>query len=296
MRVIFGLTFLGFASYTDFKTRRVKDEVWILMGLFGGVFLALQMFLEKKGWEYYLIFFPVSVLFISLFFNLESIFKKEKKTYYFKVFALYMVGIIPVIYQFYALSSETYFYQLLTIPILIIFFYILYQFDILHGGADAKAMMAIAILVPFYPHFFFFPLMGFSSERVAMAMEVFFPFAFLVLMNSVLFIVWVFIGFIIYNTSKGDFGFPEMLLGYRMDIQNVENKFVWPMEKIVKGERVMVLFPKKNDDESLDKLKKLGIKRIWVTPKIPFIVFLTVGFMISAIIGNGFVFIIGLFA
>jgi len=179
---------------------------------------------------------------------------------------------------------------------MIIFFYVLYQLRILHGGADAKAMMAIAILVPFYPYFFSFPLLQPSPERVASAMELFFPFAFLVLMNSVIFIVWVFLAILIYNSTKGDFGFPEMLLGYKMDIREVEKKFVWPMERVVKGERVMVLFPKRHDDESLKKLKDLGVKRIWVTPKIPFILFLTVGFVISAFIGNLFVGIIGLFA
>lgn len=294
MRIIFGMAFLGFASYTDFKTRRVKDEVWILMGLSGGFILALQMSLEKKSWEYYLIFFPVSIIFASLFFDFEKIFKKAKKTYYLKVLVMFLIGIIPLIYQFYALSEETYFYQLLTIPILIIFFYILYQFNIIHGGADAKAIMTVAILVPFYPYFFSFPLVEFSSERVAMAMELFFPFAFLVLMNSVLFVVWVFIGFIIYNISKGDFGFPEMLLGYRMNINKVESKFVWPMERVMRGERVLVLFPKSDDDKSLEKLRKMGIKRIWVTPKIPFIIFLTAGFIISVFVGNIFVAILGL--
>ena len=79
-----------------------------------------------------------------------------------------------------------------------------------------------------------------------------------------------------------------------MDIDDVKKEFVWPMERIVKGERVMVLFPKRNDDESLKKLKELDVKRIWVTPKIPFIVFLTAGFVISAFVGNLFVAIFGL--
>ncbi len=294
MRVVFGMAFLCIASYTDLKTRRVRNEVWMLMGLTGGVFLLLQLFLDKKSWEFYLIFIPVAILFSSMFIEHEPLYDGGKKTFNFKFFGLYLIGILVIAYQIFALSEHTYFYKLLVIPILIVFFFVLYQLRILHGGADAKAMMAIAILVPFYPYFFSFPLLQLSPERVASAMELFFPFAFLVLMNSVIFIVWVFLAFLIYNSAKGDLGFPEMLLGYKMDIRDVEKKFVWPMERVVKGERVMVFFPKRNDEESLEKLKKLGVKRIWVTPKIPFILFLTVGFILSAFIGNIFVVIFGL--
>ena len=41
-------------------------------------------------------------------------------------------------------------------------------------------------------------------------------------------------------------------------------------------------------------LKELGVKRIWVTPKIPFIVALTAGFVLSVFIGNIFGAIFGL--
>jgi preflagellin peptidase FlaK len=296
MRVIFGLSFLCYASYTDLKTRRVKNQVWMLMGFTGGVFLLLQLFLDKRGWEYYLILVPVSILYASMFIEQEPLYDKDTKAINFKLFGLYIIGILVILYQLFALYGETYFYKLLAIPILIIFFFVLYQLRILHGGADAKAMMAIAILMPFYPNFFNFPIIQLSPEKVASTMELFFPFAFLVLMNSVLFVIWAFLAFLVYNTAKRDFGFPEMLLGYKMDIGEVERKYVWSMERIVEGEKVMVLFPKRNDDDSLEKLKELGVKRIWVTPKIPFILFLTFGFVISAFIGNLFVGIIGLFS
>ena len=97
-----------------------------------------------------------------------------------------------------------------------------------------------------------------------------------------LFVVWAFLGFLVFNSSKRDVAFPEMILGYKMDIEEVEKKFVWSMERIVDGERAIVLFPKKDDKESLEILKEMGVKRVWVTPKIPFIVFIMAGFIISA--------------
>jgi preflagellin peptidase FlaK len=294
IRVIFGLAFLFYASYTDVKTRRVKNEVWIVMGLCGCVLIGLELILDKRAWEYFLILIPIGILFFSMFVDFGNSENDEKKGINFLPILLYVVGFLVIIFMFFRLSGETLFYQLLTIPILILFFFVLYQAGMLHGGADAKAMMAIAILVPFYPYFSEFPILRFASDRVADAMELFFPFAFLVLMNAVFFIIWVLLGFIVFNATRGDFGFPEMLLGYRMDIDEVEKKFVWPMERIVEGERVMILFPRKTDDESLIKLKEMDVKRIWVTPKIPFIVFITAGFAISVFLGNVFAAMMGL--
>ncbi len=293
-RIVFGMAFLLYASYTDIKTRKVKNEVWIIMGVTGCILLSLQLFLEKRAWEYFLILFPVGVLFGSMLIDHKPVYDAEKKKINFKILIVYLIGLIALIYQMYALSNETYFYQLLTIPVLIVFFYVLYQFGVLHGGADAKAMMAIAIFMPFYPHFWEFPLIDYASENVASAMELMFPFAFLVLMNSVLFVIWVFLALLIFNAARGDLAFPEMLLGYKMDINDVEKKFVWPMERIVDEERVRVLFPKKTDFESLKKLKEMGVKKIWVTPKIPFIMFITGGFVISVFVGNIFVAFFGM--
>jgi preflagellin peptidase FlaK len=294
LRIIFGLAFLFYASITDLKTRKVKNEIWIVMGFCGGIFLAIQLLLENRSWEYFLIFLPIGILFSSMFYDFGSDSEEKKKKINFIPIILYIIALLALIYQFNAQSGETLFYQLITIPLLIVLFFVFFQLRILHGGADAKAMMAIAILVPFYPHFYEFPLLQFSSDRVAQAMELFFPFAFLVLMNSVLFVVWAFLGFFVYNATKKDIGFPEMLLGYKMDIDEIENKFVWPMERIVEGERVLVLFPKKIERDNLKKLKDMDIKRIWVTPKIPFILFITMGFVISVIIGNVFAALFGL--
>jgi preflagellin peptidase FlaK len=113
-------------------------------------------------------------------------------------------------------------------------------------------------------------------------------------MNSVFFVIGLLLGLLVFNATKRDFGFPEMLLGYKMDIDEVEKKFVWPMERVIDGERVMILFPRKTDKESLKKLKEMDVKRIWITPKIPFIMFITAGFALSVFLGNIFAALMGL--
>lgn len=295
LRVVFGCVFLLYASYTDVKERRVRDIVWLVMGFTGGVFLLLQMFLEKRAWEYFLIFIPVTLLFASMFFEFKPLYDKKNKAFNGKIILLFIIGFATLFYQFNALSDDTYFYRLLTIPVLILVFFVFYQVNIIHGGADAKALMTLAIFVPFYPKFLDFPLIQIGPERVSDAVELMFPFAFLVLMNGVIFVIWIFLAFFIFNATRKDVKMPEMLLGYRMDIAQAEKTFVWPMEKVVDGKRVRVLFPKNVEEDTLEILKKYGAKRIWVTPKIPFIVALTGGFIVSVFFGNVFWGIMGLF-
>ncbi len=288
LRVVFGCAFLFYASYTDLKERRVRDIVWLVMGFTGGVFLVLQMLLEKRAWEYYLIFIPITILFASMFFEFKPLYDRKKKAINTKIIILFIIGITALIYQFNALSEEGYFYRLLTIPILILVFYVFYQVSILHGGADAKALMTLAIFVPFYPKFLDFPIIQIGPERVSDTVELMFPFAFLVLMNGVIFVIWIFLAFFIFNTTRKDVKMPEMLLGYKMDIAQAEKTFVWPMEKVEDGKRVRVLFPRNVEKDTLIKLKEHGARRIWVTPKVPFIVALTGGFIISVFFGNIF--------
>ena len=75
------------------------------------------------------------------------------------------------------------------IPIIIFVMYMFFQFRLLFGGADAKAMMALAILVPFTPSIYGHPT--FPSVL---------PFSWVIFSNAV--ILFLFIPITIRNTTK----------------------------------------------------------------------------------------------
>jgi prepilin signal peptidase PulO-like enzyme (type II secretory pathway) len=60
-----------------------------------------------------------------------------------------------------------------------------------------------------------------------------------------------------------------------------ENAFVWSLEKVVNGERKTTILPQKDFEFSNFK-----DEQIWVTPKIPFLVLLTIGYGFSFILGD----------
>ena len=60
------------------------------------------------------------------------------------------------------------------------------------------------------------------------------------------------------------------------------------MERIMNGKRKLMVFPGNDIDIELElkELRKAGLKVIWVSPKIPFIIPLTGGVILTVILGN----------
>ncbi len=227
-RFLIGLGVLLYASYTDIKTRRAPNILWIIMVSSGLIILLLQ----------YL-------------------------TYGFGLQTMYLVFI----------------------PIMIGLMYMFFQLHIIFGGADAKALMSLAILIPFWPNNLFKP--PWVSPL---------PFSWVVFSNSIVLFLIIPLSLLIYNFYKGDRVFPHCLLGYKMDIEKAKNSFVWPLEKIVDGKiKLRYTSHISGPTEDWEVFEHHGIKNIWVTPKIPFMIPLLLGFIFSFLIGDILYFLTHLF-
>ena len=187
-----------------------------------------------------------------------------------------ITGLILITIQYFDPGFEN-IYILIFIPIMIGLVYILFQLGLVFGGADAKALMAIAILVPTQPQISLIPIWGQS----------YMPAAWTIFSNSLILFLAIPIGMFIYNIFKRNIKFPYCLLGYRMKISKARNKFVWPLEKLVEGKRKFAYMPKGYEtEEEFDEFEKNNIYEIWVTPKIPFMIPLLIGFVFTFILGD----------
>ncbi len=149
---------------------------------------------------------------------------------------------------------------------------------LLFGGADAKALMALAILVPIQPLMWNFPLLRQS---------LYMPGSWIIFANATILFLLIPLSLLLYNASKRNLKFPHCLLGYVISVEKAKQSFVWPMEKIRDGKRKLMYMPKKFEvDEELAEFEKLGITDIWVTPKIPFMIPLLAGFLATFILGD----------
>ncbi|MDD4308361.1 MAG: A24 family peptidase C-terminal domain-containing protein [Thermoplasmata archaeon] len=290
------LVLMAAASLMDWRTRRVPDRVWIVMGGIGFCLLAVELLLSETdtffgtertfGAGHLLILVPIAILFLDTFWDRAPVYEDGKVNPV--PVLLYAVGVIAALamLQLEGMTAES--GALLAIPIAMCAFIVFYYLGIVRGGADAKALLALSVLFPFYPIIANLPFISYP-ENTAEYLQMTFPFTFLILMNAA--IIHALVGPTVRffrNLARGDRGFPEMFLGYRMDISEVPKNFVWPMEAVRDGEVVLILFPKRSGDvkDERIKLREKGETRIWVTPKDPFIIPMTLGIIVSVVIGN----------
>ncbi|MEW5760938.1 MAG: A24 family peptidase C-terminal domain-containing protein [Candidatus Thermoplasmatota archaeon] len=289
-RFLVGLAILFYATYTDVKTRLVSNILWLLMVSIGLAILEINLFFLSAPIQFYLTPIVAIIFFLTIFSEGELFIDYvSKKKNNILVFSLNFFAILLLLYQYTIAGFSEIFISLLLMYFMLFLSYFFYRTGLLQGGADAKALMSLSILVPFYPHILSYPII-----QLPEIMELTFPFALVILFNSVIILIFLPIFFIIYNISKMDIGLP-MFYGYKVDIDSVKKRFIWLAEKIVDGKRIYVFFPSKEDtDEELEKLKKIGIKKVWVTPQIPFMLPMFIGFIVSFFIGNIMIWLIGL--
>ena len=221
IRLLAGISILFFASYTDIKTRRASNMLWVIMGIIGAILLAVQYVTVGFENPYYLLFIPI------------------------------MIGLM----------------------------FALFQLRLIFGGADAKALMALAILVPIKPEILQFPL--FEGAVISM------PGSWIIFSNSILLFLLIPVSLLIVNLLKRNIEFPYCVLGYKMSVEKAKHTFVWPLEKIKDGERKFSYMPKEFDiEKELLAFEKHNITEIWVTPKVPFMIPLLAGFIATFVLGD----------
>ena len=187
-----------------------------------------------------------------------------------------VIGVILLLTQYLTIGFEN-IMILIFIPIMIGFVYLLFQMSLLFGGADAKAIMAITIILPLQPKIYDLPIWGQS----------FMPASWTVFVNSLIIFLFIPIFLLIYNLTQRNIKLPHALLGYKMKLQKAKEKFVWPLEKIKDGKTKLIIRPKEFDTkEEYKEFEKQGITEIWVTPKIPFMIPLLLGFIFTFIFGD----------
>jgi preflagellin peptidase FlaK len=174
----------------------------------------------------------------------------------------------------------------------------------LFGGADAKSLICISLLIPAHPtiHLFshHFPLSlplntGFTPL----------PFAISTLLNATILSLIVPLTLFFYNLSKLR---PEELrknlrylfIGYQLPVDalsKVKHTRLVHLyeEKAGNVERKVLFGGVEMDNEVREKLKRYAAEgrigeEVWVTPDLPFMLFITAGFGISILYGN---FIVG---
>jgi hypothetical protein len=140
------------------------------------------------------------------------------------------------------------------------------------GGADAKGLMVMAWLWPGVPNIL--------AAQTVPVLDTLIQASFLMVALPGLLFLW--------NAVRGHFALPVMLLGVKMDVAAAQKRHVWPMQSVVNGQLRTRIWhrPAENMDACYAGLRTAGVGRVWTTPKVPFIVPLTVATIVTTQWGN----------
>lgn len=280
IRLTVGVVILSYAAVQDVKTRRVRNAPWLILAVVALILLPVQLVADGESLWYLLVMVPILAILADVYWDSEEGTASAK----YGPVAKYAAGIATVIVLGYAWGTKPYFQHLLAVPVMMLFIVVMYFFDVIRGGADAKALLSLAILFPVYPALGGFPILHGDTGTA----QLFFPFSFVILINAAIMTALAPIVFLARNISSGEMTFPQSLLGYKVDSSQLKGKHVWLMERMVDGQHVTYTRPKRDEDleKEIGLLVGSGHSRLWVTPKIPFIVPMLASLLFSAVIGN----------
>lgn len=206
------------------------------------------------------------------------------------------------------------------VPVIMALAYLMWRLRLLFGGADAKCIMAFALLAP-YP-----PLLAAGDGTLWPHLIAFLPVAVTMLTNAVAFTILIPFGYFLLNLLRGNLHPLAMWLGRRVPLEQVFTEPVWVMEWVrpapgaaddvaegpalaetsedpdldddglpridpetLIGATVRLHYmPTRAGDYALNvaRLRALGIEEVWVTPKIPFMVPLFFGWLATWLVGD----------
>ncbi|HUV03253.1 MAG TPA: A24 family peptidase C-terminal domain-containing protein [Desulfobacteria bacterium] len=272
--VVVGSLILLYACYSDLKSRSVANEVWLFM-IGAGIPLALyNVFLDGIPYLRLMMILSHKIL-LSVPYPLLSSF--------FPSVLLFSPSLLRLNFS---------------IGLTFLLAYLFFYFG-LFGGADAKALIGIAILIPMHP---------LNASLIVDPL----PFAITTLFNGAIisgFLLVILLPSMFFlnlsNLDSKEFRDNRglALIGYKMNIEALTK----PKYKILlrllhsydeEGEadggtikRNFIIGGIEIDDEVLEQLKKYHLQGkigedVWVTPGLPYMLFITAGFFITLFYGN----------
>jgi len=287
--IITGLV-LGAAAIMDVRYRRVPDRFWLLLSAAVGPLLIWQIAREGGSGApgtFLILSLPIGGMLFALYgypeFGEVIKGKREDLIFTFLYAALAICGIAAffsgdrsvVVKVFYSFVFMMVYFLLYSVSI--------GGIRVIHGGADAKCLMALAALYPWYGEMGAIgtgPFYGNLSE--VSAMEFIFPFHLSTMLNAaVITVLFLALYLPIKNIMAGKKDPLKMFTGYSMDIRDTPGKHVWIyVEEDGKKRKA------DPDEATVSKLTKEGKREVRVTPKIPFILSMVFGFLLQVSIGN----------
>ena len=276
----------AYAALADLRTREVSDRLWQVMGLLG---VALGTVGVAGGGV-----LPTALWILVGGFALQHVFAWDdllgaEGAGAADVIEMVAYGVVLVVVIVsaihYGISATGVPWAVVAVLISVLFARGLFEAGILYGGADAKALMIAAVILPTFSSV----VVPLPASFAGMLNSV--PFAVDLLMNAALLAIVIPIGLAIRNAARHEFRWPDGFTGYMLPVSQLPHRFVWLEDPLAHGARERDEIETSEDDQRVRErqaaeLSAKGVTRVWVTPQIPFLVLMAAGAVAAVLAGN----------
>ncbi|MFG1530087.1 MAG: hypothetical protein AAFA34_02275 [Thermoplasmata archaeon] len=278
---------LALASGFDLRDREVPDAIWLAMGaaglLLGGVATAPLGFIPTALW------ILVGALVVSASIPWDRLpgrttlhldWGVEPLAYLAVGLCLLAAGLLGGVGAQGGLP-----WSVVGVYLTVLLARGLFEAGILGGGADAKALMTIALFLPFG----IAPIL--PSPTIATTLLTSVPFSLTVLLNALVLLLAVPAYLVILNLHREQFRWDRSFQRYRLPVSEISRKFVWVDDPEVGVRTLGVEAETAREDlrirtEVQERLTRQGVQTVWVTPQIPFVALVSAGVLVGVLAGN----------
>ncbi len=277
---------LGIGAIADWRAREVTDHLWQAMATLGVALGAIA--LAPEGLRTVALWLVVGALALEQLFPwdlaLEPV--NERLPDLLELGAFLAVGLLLAAAAFGAGVGPG------GIPTAvaagfagIVLARVLFELRVLYGGADAKALIATAVIVPVLT-VAVLPLPGTAGTILAL-----YPFPLTLLMDAALMALAAPIALAVRNARRGEFRGLRGFTTYSIPVSELPDHFAWLKEPAPTDAEAEEEPETTEEDRALrerqrDRLLAEHVDRAWVSPQIPFLVLLFAGGILAVIAGN----------
>lgn len=300
---------MGWAAWMDHKDRRVGNDhwmVWVKPALF---LWALDLIAQEADWT---IFFTASavVAYASTSIigrpTIKDILSGNRIDVLVSLwYVISLAGIIGGSLKYGDVSpldvlvgndtsSAALWWGTLSGIFTILIIDLAWRFRLIHGGADAKALMLVAILMPNWD------TMPLISDKTADSLVALPPALALLMWGGLTFILIPIILLVKNILNSNISSFTDLRLSWhasKMKLSQVKDSHVWMLtsvmqlpdgsSKVYHKTRAPRRTPSEEElDESISELEKFNVEEVWISYKLPLLVFLFPAIIPLALLGD----------
>ncbi len=260
---------LASAAVSDIRTREIDDRHWIILGIVG---TAVQTVCACNSPAYMVAGIIIDILLILYMF--------WSKTNGINGAMVLIIAAIIALLPWIKDTSDPIACRNVVTVVMFLSLLSMYRLGLIRGGADVKALMCISIAFPTYVTSYGLPLLWNTAPPVSFLFNPIIITLFVALLISMLYSVYT----AVLNIRNGDWH-RSMFSAYWVSINDARKSFVWPVID-TDGENISRIDSCDESEEIYDRLENAGYNRVLVTPMIPFLLPITIGFIITIVLGN----------